>query len=89
MNINKPLVIAIAAVSGGVKTTITTHLNKMLPSSKSFFFDDYEFDGPDDICDWVERGADYNEWKLTPLINDLYSILSDPLQSLDYILLDY
>lgn len=89
MNSNKPLVIAIAAVSGGGKTTITTHLNKILPSSKVLSFDDYEFDGPDDICDWVERGADYNEWKLTPLINDLYSLLSDPLQSLGYILLDY
>jgi len=60
-----------------------------LPCSKALFFDDYEFDGPDDICDWVERGANYNEWKLTPLINDLYSLLSDPLQSLDYIILDY
>lgn len=31
MNIKKPLVIAIAAVSGGGKTTITTHLNEILP----------------------------------------------------------
>lgn len=89
MCINKPLVIAIAAVSGGGKTTITTQLNKVLPNSKVLFFDDYEFDGPDDICDWVEQGADYNEWKLTPLINDLYSLLSDDIQSFEYILLDY
>ncbi|MBZ9687408.1 hypothetical protein G9F72_013835 [Clostridium estertheticum] len=86
MNTSKPLVIAI---SGGGKTTITTHLNKILTSSKALFFDDYEFDGPDDICDWVERGADYKEWKLAPLVNDLFLLLSDPLQSLEYILLDY
>ena len=59
----KPLVIAIAAVSGGGKTTITTQLNKILPRSKVLYFDDYDFDGLDDMCDWVERGADNNEWK--------------------------
>ena len=31
MNSNKPLAIAIAAVSGGGKTTITTHLNTIKP----------------------------------------------------------
>lgn len=85
----KPLVIAIAAVSGGGKTTITTKLNKMLSRSKALYFDDYDFDGPDDMCDWVERGADNNEWKLTPLINDLCSLLYNTSQSLDFILLDY
>jgi uridine kinase len=89
MNSNKPLVIAIAAVSGGGKTTITTHLNKILPSSKALYFDDYDLDGPDDVCDWVERGADCNEWKLAPLIKDLHSLLSSSSESLDYILLDY
>ena len=89
MNSRNTLVIAIAAVSGGGKSTITNHLNKKLHTSKALFFDDYEFDGPDDICDWVERGADYNEWELTPLINDLCSLLSNPVLSLDFILLDY
>lgn len=89
MCIKKTLVIAIAAVSGGGKTTITTQLNKKLHKSKALFFDDYEFDGPNGICDWVERGADYNEWNLTPLINDLCSLLSNSVLSLDYILLDY
>jgi uridine kinase len=89
MDIKKTIVIAIAAVSGGGKTTITTHLNKKLNNCKVLYFDDYEFDGPDDICDWVERGADYNEWKLTPLINDLSYLLSNSIKSLDYIILDY
>ena len=89
MKTRKPLVIAIAAVSGGGKTTVTTKLNKILQRSKVLFFDDYEFEGPDDMCDWVERGADNNEWKLAPLINDLCSLISNPSQSLDFILLDY
>jgi uridine kinase len=83
------MVIAIAAVSGGGKTTITNNLNRRFHNSQALFFDDYEFDGPDDICDWVERGADYNEWKLEPLINELKSILSNNKLSLDYILIDF
>jgi uridine kinase len=89
MGKRKPIVISIAAVSGGGKTTIVNRLSKILKNSKPLFFDEYEFDGPDDICDWVKRGADYNEWNLTPLIRDLRILISDPLQSVDYILLDY
>lgn len=89
MNIRKPIVIAISAVSGGGKTTVTNQLNKILPKSKSLFFDDYDFDGPNDICHWVERGGDYNEWVLTPLINDLCCLLSEDSRLLDWVLLDY
>ncbi len=89
MDAKKTLVIAIAAVSGGGKTTVTTVLNKKLHNSKALYFDDYEFNGPEDICEWVERGSDYNEWNLTPLINDLNSLLSNSIESLDYIILDY
>ena len=59
MDNRKPLVIAIAAVSGGGKTTIVNHLTKILHNSKALFFDEYEFDCPDDICDWVERGVQW------------------------------
>lgn len=67
MESKKTVVIAIAAVSGGGKSTITTHLNKKLHTSKALFFDDYEFDASDDI----------------------FSLLSNPVLSLDYILHDY
>jgi len=89
MENNRAFVIAISAVSGGGKTTVINQLNKKLNNSRTLFFDDYDFDGPDDICDWVTRGADYNEWDLAPLINDLNSLLSNPGKPLDYILLDY
>ncbi|SDR78078.1 Uridine kinase [Paenibacillaceae bacterium GAS479] len=81
-----PFVIAIAAVSGGGKTTISTHLNDQLANSKTLFFDDYDFDGPDDIIDWVDTGANYDEWDLSPLIKDLETLLTEPL---DYIVLDF
>lgn len=43
-----PIVIAIAAVSGGGKTTISSNLKGKLQNSKTLFFDDYDFDAPDD-----------------------------------------
>jgi uridine kinase len=83
---NSPYVIAIAAVSGGGKTTITKLLNQKLHNSKVLFFDDYDFNGPDDIVDWVDNVGDPNEWDLTPLIKDLEALLTEPL---DYIVLDF
>lgn len=86
----KPIIIAIAAVSGGGKTTITTELSKHINNAKTLFFDDYDFDNcPDDICKWVDSGADYNAWHLEPLIADIKLLLSEENQCFDYILLDY
>jgi len=83
-------VVTIAAVSGGGKTTITKKLAETLNNSKALYFDDYEFAiQPDDICEWVEKGADPNEWDLTPLINDMQVALSVNKNPLDYIIVDY
>ncbi|XEC97315.1 hypothetical protein AB6A23_12615 [Paenibacillus tarimensis] len=71
-----PKIIAIAAVSGGGKTTITSRLGQVLSNSKTIFFDDYEFEGPVDIIDWVERGADCNEWNIDLLISDMLNSVS-------------
>ncbi|AXI11126.1 hypothetical protein CUC15_07765 [Oceanobacillus zhaokaii] len=81
-----PLVISIAGVSGGGKTTIAKYLNERLLNSKTLFFDDYNFDGPNDIIEWVDNGANYDEWNLAPLIKDIVSLLAEPL---DYIVLDF
>lgn len=86
----RPYVVAIAAVSGGGKTTITEQLSRRLLHSRALYFDDYEFDScPDDICDWARRGADYNEWDLTPLIKDIEALMRDSGDCPGYILLDY
>lgn len=81
-----PIVIAIAAVSGGGKTTIATHLNESLQNSKILYFDEYNLEGPDDIIDWVDNGANYDEWNLAPLIKDLEALLTEPL---DYVVMDF
>lgn len=86
MKQKQPRVISIAAVSGGGKTTTTNQLLSKLDNTKALYFDDYEFEDPDDICEWVEKGADYNEWYLLPLIKDIQTLLKD--QSLNYIVLE-
>lgn len=85
----RPYSIAIAAVSGGGKTTTIQLLNEELPKSTALFFDDYKFEGPDDLIEWVHQGADYNTWKLTPLIKDLKIKLENKDVQNDYIFLDY
>lgn len=81
-----PRVISITGVSGGGKTTVAKYLNKKLDNSKILYFDDYDFDGPDDIIEWVDNGANYDEWTLTPLIRDVENLFAEPL---DYIILDF
>ncbi|MBG9796127.1 hypothetical protein ABD76_28360 [Paenibacillus dendritiformis] len=84
-----PRVIAIAAVSGGGKTTITRRLTETLPHAAALYFDDYTFEEcPEDICEWVENGADYDDWNLAPLARDLQSLLrTQPPPSI--VILDY
>lgn len=84
--LKSPLVIAIAGVSGGGKTTIVMRLMEQLQKSKALFFDDYEFEGPDDVLEWVDRGSNHDEWNLASFNKDLEELLTE---SLDYILLDF
>ena len=81
-----PFIIAIAAVSGGGKTTVSNHLNRKWKNSKVIHFDDYDFNGPDDIVNWIDKGGDPNEWNLTSFIKDLELLMTE---SLNYIVLDF
>lgn len=84
----KPIVIAIAAVSGGGKTTVTNELKNRLPLSMIIYFDDYDFEeGPEDYFQWVQSGADYNAWNIETLANDIKPLLAQ--NNFNYILLDY
>lgn len=44
-----PLVVAIASVSGGGKTTAVEQLAEYLPHAKALYFDQFVFDGPTDM----------------------------------------
>lgn len=84
----KPKVIAIAAVSGGGKTTVVKELVKKLANSKSISFDDYDFpNSPQDYYRWSIEGADYKLWDLSPMVPDIEKNIND--KKLDYIFLDY
>jgi uridine kinase len=85
--IKRPRVLSVSGVSGGGKTTTIKHLIDRLDRAQALYFDDYEFENCPDICDWVEAGADYNAWELSPLITEIQLLLKD--QTLDYIVLDY
>lgn len=82
----KPIIISISGISGSGKTTITKALTSMLKNCITISFDDYDEMLPTDFFDWSERGADANEYILTPMIDDLVkAINTNP----EYILLDY
>lgn len=84
----KTLVIAVSSVSGGGKTTVIKALNKELTLSKALYFDDYDFDEcPDDFFDWIQRGANYNEWNTNILAEDISLLLTE--EDINYVLLDY
>jgi uridine kinase len=78
-----PMVIAIAAVSGGGKSTIASYLKEKLRNSKTIYFDDYDFNGPEDIIEWIDNGCNPNDWDLSPLIRDIKKLQTEPL---DYII---
>ena len=82
---HSPFVIAIAGVSGGGKTAVTNQLRLKLNQSKVLYFDDYNFEGPDDLIQWVENGY-YEKWDLEPLLIDFKELCKDHP---DYIILDF
>lgn len=82
------MVISIAAVTAGGKTTIANKLAKLLPNSQVLHFDEYTFeDEVDDFYQWVLDGADYHVWNLKPLENDIIRIKNEG--NVDYLILDY
>ncbi|WP_245208143.1 hypothetical protein [Sediminibacillus dalangtanensis] len=81
----KSLVIAISSVSGGGKTTITNELACQLPAASILRFDEYAFEGPENLAKWAKEGADYNAWNLAPLLEDVLLLK----ERYDLILLDY
>jgi len=85
----KPFIFTINAISGGGKTTVTRELQKQLKNSKVLYFDDRNYDsdsGIEDICKWVEDGADVNKFNLERLADDIKKFKQE---NLDFIIMDY
>ena len=83
----KPFVISISGISCSGKTTVANALKEQIANTEVVCFDNIPGDllGRD-YCEWSESGADCNEWKLTPIIDQIGRLCSEPL---DYIVLDY
>ena len=66
-------IVGISSPSGGGKTAIAKKTSELLEDSVAIHFDDYDFDTvhPESIHVWLERGADFNDWKTPRLRNDL------------------
>lgn len=85
----KTYIVAINAISGGGKTTVTQRLKEDLGNVEALYFDDRDYDidsGIVDICKWMEEGADANRFNLDLLIEDIEQLLKEEL---DFIILDY
>ncbi|HKM04876.1 MAG TPA: hypothetical protein VJZ04_09895 [Lachnospiraceae bacterium] len=85
----KTYIIAVNAISGGGKTTVTQSLKNNLHNAEALYFDDRNYDinsGIVDICKWMDEGADVNRFNLELLIADIELLLK---KGLDFIILDY
>ena len=82
-------VIAINAISGGGKTTITRELVKCYSNAEALYFDDRDYDLESEISDigkWMSEGADANAFHL-----ELFAEVREKILQLspDYLFLDY
>lgn len=80
----KPYVIAIAGFVGSGKSTVAAGLSRRLEEAPVLSFDHYEkyVEWPQDIDQWIERGADPNQIRIPRLKADLL-LLCDGMQVTD------
>jgi uridine kinase len=85
----RPYVIAVDAVSGGGKTTLSQAVDKSLSSSALYCFDDFEETNvyPEDFYEWWRRGADVSEFDCP----GMYKAVSEKIEKndVDCVILDY
>lgn len=85
----KPFVVAINAISGGGKTTLAQLVAASLNKAVAFYFDEFDATNtyPDDYYEWLQRGADLEEFDCPGLQKEVLKTISD--RQVDYIILDY
>ena len=72
-------------MSGAGKTTIVKNWCARHANYKAYYYDDYEDSiiEPSDWIEWMDRGADYNEWDAPKLYEDIKNDKSN------YLIVDY
>jgi uridine kinase len=66
-------VVAISGVSGAGKTSVIKHARDLLGDAVALYFDDYAEQStyPRDLKEWIERGANVDEWQTPHFAADL------------------
>ncbi|MCM3213311.1 uridine kinase [Niallia taxi] len=83
-----PLILSIAAISGGGKTTVAKRLAAHLNDGvKIVHYDDYQLIGPSDFGNWAVSSGDYNDWDVSPIVKDINLHIKN--REVKYIILDY
>jgi len=67
-------VIAIAGHSGAGKSTLMKNLSERLNDAIMLGIDDYDFDSYPRAVEWIERGADPNEYQTPQLFADVRAL---------------
>ena len=63
-------------MGGSGKTTVARRLGEIFGDSCVLYFDEYEFPRePDHLGEWVDNGADPDEWDMTPMVCDVEKIV--------------
>lgn len=69
-------VVAVSGISGAGKTSVIRRASDLLESATGLYFDDYAASStyPPDLMEWVERGANVDEWQTPQLAADLRAL---------------
>ena len=68
--------IGVSGPAGGGKATLVKALVASFESAVAVYFDDYPVDLPPVPLDWLEDGADFNEWGCQGLVDELTTLRS-------------
>ena len=80
--------LVLAGLTAAGKTTISYELEKRLPNVTTLHFDDYSYEGEvEDFYKWTIEGADFNVWKLEPLVKDVIRLKESG--KYDWLILDF
>ena len=73
-------VVAVSGISGAGKTSVIRRAVDILGDAAAVYFDDYVASStyPPDLKDWVERGANVDEWKTPVMAAELRKLREDP-----------
>lgn len=70
-------VIGIAGPAGAGKSTLVRALHEKTPNSATLFFDSFPVQMPEDLRQWLQDGADFNEWRAPALVSALREVAAD------------